>query len=137
MKEPDNQWQQANKKNTLNLAKWAIAWLIALSLACFGHKFIWSGNDTLTIIAIILTLLVGIGMLFANRRHLNGLDEMQQKIQLEAMALTLGVGLVASMIYSLLDTTNIISVDFEISNLIILMAITYFVGVLLGQRRYG
>lgn len=137
MKDPDNQWQQTNKKNTINLLKWTIVWLITLSLARFGHEFIWSGNHTFTLIAIVLNLIVGIGMLFANRKHLNGLDEMQQKIQLDAMALTLGVGLIASMIYSLLDITNMISTDVEISNLVILMAITYFIGVLLGQRRYG
>ena len=50
-------------------------------------------------------------MIVANKNHLRGLDEMQQKIQLEAMALALGVGLVAGLGYSTLSITNLITFD--------------------------
>jgi len=75
-------------------------------------------------------------MIMANKRHLNGLDEMHQKIQLEAMALSLGVGLVLGLAYSNLDVTNIIESDAEISHLVIVMGLTYLGGVIAGLKRY-
>ena len=75
-------------------------------------------------------------MIVANKNHLKGLDEMQQKIQLDAMAISLGVGIVCGISYSLLDQTNLISYDAEISHLIILMGLTYSAGTIIGRNRY-
>ena len=75
-------------------------------------------------------------MIVANKNHLKGLDEMQQKIQLDAMAISLGVGIVCGISYSLLDQTNLISYDAEISHLIILMSLTYMAGTIIGRIRY-
>ena len=79
---------------------------------------------------------MGVGMIMANKRYLDGLDELQRKIQLEAMALCLGVGLVAGLGYSSLDVTNVIPVHAEISHLVMLMALTYLAGIFLGRRKY-
>jgi hypothetical protein len=76
------------------------------------------------------------GVIVANKRHLLGLDELQQRIQLEAMALSLGVGLVAGLAYSNLDVANLIPGDAEISNLVILISLTYAAGIVAGQRKY-
>ena len=76
-------------------------------------------------------------MIVANKRHLKGLDEMHQKIQLEAMALSLGVGLVVGLSYSTLDVTDLIAFDAEISHLVILMGLTYGAGVAAGLKRYA
>ncbi|MCB0295658.1 MAG: hypothetical protein KDI38_11125 [Calditrichaeota bacterium] len=134
---PDtNAWEARTKKNTKSLALWTAAWTLSMALATFGPKFIWQGDRLLTILAILLNLGLGIGMIVANKRHLKGLDELQQKIQLEAMALALGVGLVGGLSYSLLDITNLIHSDAEISHLVILMALTYMGGIVAGQVRY-
>jgi hypothetical protein len=52
------------------------------------------------------------------------------------MALTLGLVLVFGLAYSLLDTTDIISVDAEISVVVIFMGLTYLAAVLLNNQRY-
>jgi len=75
-------------------------------------------------------------MILANKRHLRGLDELQQKIQLEAMALSLGIGLIVGLGYSNLDVTDVIGFDAEISHMVILMGLTYLVGVISGTRKY-
>ena len=75
-------------------------------------------------------------MILVNIKHLNGLDELQKKIQLEAMGIALGVGIVGGLSYSLLDTTNLITQDAKISFLIILIALTYMAGIIIGQKRY-
>ena len=52
------------------------------------------------------------------------------------MALTLGVGLVIGSSYELLEDIKLIPFEPEISHLIILMSLTYCVGIILGNRRY-
>ena len=56
--------------------------------------------------------------------------------QLEAMAITLGITLIAGIAYSSLDIVNVISGDAEISFLVMLMGITYLVSLLVVRRRY-
>jgi hypothetical protein len=107
-----------------------------MAVANFGPVFLWSRNKSVTAIAILINMAVGFGMIIANKRHLKSLDEMHQKIQLEAMALSLGVGLVAGLGYSNMDVTNLISFDAEISHLVILMGLTYLAGVISGVRKY-
>jgi len=125
---PENQGWQANvRRQTRRLGYWTLAWLLTLALANFGPAFLWDGNELVTIGAVGFNLLVGIGMIFANKNHLRSLDEMQQKIQLEAMGLTLGVVLVAGLAYSSLDIANVIRFDAEIAHVVILMGLTYLV----------
>ena len=52
------------------------------------------------------------------------------------MALTLGVGLVVGTSYELLEDIKLITFEPEISHLTILMCLTYFIGIILGNRRY-
>jgi hypothetical protein len=132
----DQDWNTRIKKNTKNLSLWTMAWTLSMALATFGPKYIWEGENTLTVLGVILNALLGAGMIFANIRHLNGLDDLQKKIQLEAMGIALGVGIVGGLSYTLLDTTNLISQDAEISYLVILIGLTYLFSVLIGQKRY-
>jgi len=110
--------------------------VLTMAVANFGPRLIWQFNESLTILAIVINMAVGFGMIVANKRHLKGLDEMHQKVQLEAMGLSLGVGLVVGLSYSNLDVTNIITADAEISHLVILMGLTYLAGVIFGLRKY-
>ena len=129
-------WKTRNNKKTAHLAGWTAGWVITMALATFGPTYLWDSQQWLTIIAIILNLSIGLGMIVANIRHLQMQDEMMQKIQLQAMALALGVGVVVGLSYSILDTTNIISSDAEISYLVILISITYLVSLIVNHRRY-
>lgn len=128
-------WEANVKRQTVKLGLWTLAWVISMALATFGPRFLWDG-DAVTVIAIGINLLIGVGMIRANRGHLKSLDEMQQKIHLEAMALTLGMGLVVGLAYSALDVANVIAFDAEISHLVILMGLTYLAAVIVGNRKY-
>ena len=125
-----------NKQNTLRLGYWTGAWLITMAVAVFGPVLVWQDNKVLTVIGIVINLAAGAGMIVANKHHLKGLDELQQKIQLEAMALALGVGLVAGLAYSTMDVTNLIGFDAQISHLVMLIGLTYGAGVAIGRRNY-
>lgn len=130
-----NGWAVRQKHNTQRLAVWTAAWVVSMAVATFGPTFIWAGDKLLSVIAIGVNVAVGAGMIIANKRHLLGLDEMQQRVQLEAMGITLGVGLVAGLGYSLLDITDVIAVDAEIAFLVILMSLTYLTALVTGMRR--
>ena len=129
-------WQKKASKTTAVLGFWTLAWVLTMALATFGPKFLWNSNELLTTIGILLNLVIGFGMIMANKRHLQSLDEMQQKVQLEAMALALGVAIVVGLAYSNLDVANIIGQDAEISHLVLLIGFTYLAAIFLGLRRY-
>jgi hypothetical protein len=129
-------WVAQGRKNTLRLGYWTGAWLVTMAVAAFGPLLMWQANQLLTALAIFLNIGIGFGMILANKNSLKGLDELQQKIQLEAMALSLGVGLVIGLGYSTMDTSNLISFDAEISHLVILMGLTYGAGIFVGRRKY-
>lgn len=136
MKKTEDHCVSNTKKTTINLAYWTGAWVISMALVAFGPKFLWDENPTLTILATLINLGFGIGLIFANKRHLNSLDELQRKIQLEAMAIALGVAVIFGLAYSNLDVTNLISYDAEISHLVILIGLTYLAGTIIGNLRY-
>jgi cytochrome c biogenesis protein CcdA len=120
------------RKGIKRLAFWTLAWVLSVALVSFGGEFLWDGNQAMSIAAIGLNLLIGILMVLANRRFVENLDELEKKIQLESMGLTLVVGLA----YSLLDVTNIIPWDAEISFLVMFMGICYLATVGMNTRRY-
>ena len=125
------------KKVTKNLALWTFLWLVSLAIATFGPIFLWEGNTTLSILAILLTTALGVGMIWANIRHLNVLDELQRKIQMDAMGIALGVGIVGGLSYSVMDIANVIPGDAEIGFLVMLISFSYIISLLVAKRRYA
>lgn len=130
-------WAEAQRRNTRGLALWTAAWLATVALATFGHEFLWGGHKAFSALAIVLQVAVGAGMILSNKRLLLGLDELQQRIQLEAMGITLGVALVAGIACAALDATNLAPFDAEIGLLVGLMGITYFAAVISRTRRFA
>ncbi|MFT5571840.1 MAG: hypothetical protein ACI9FR_000761 [Cryomorphaceae bacterium] len=130
-----NNWAASNRRNTVLLLFWTVAWVASLALAAFGPKLLWNFEPFLTVLAVLINLAVGLGMILATKRHLTGLDEMQQKIFRDASVLSLGVGLVFGNSYELLEDIKLISYQPEISHLIILMTLTFMTGMILGQRK--
>ena len=124
------------KTHTIRLGFWTGTWVLSTAVAAFGPKFLWNFNTSLSIVGVLIQLGIGFGMILANKRYLNVVDELMRKIQLEAMALTLGVGLVVGMSYELLEDIKLISFEPQIPHLIMLMGFTYIIGIILGNRRY-
>ena len=124
------------KKNTLRLFLWTVAWVLATAGVAFGSKNLWNFNTWLTIIAVLIHIGLGLGMIRVFKQYLLGLDELQRKIQLDAMALSLGIGLVLGCSYEMLEDIKLIPFEPEIPHLLILMSLTYVVGTVLGHRKY-
>ena len=125
------------KKATKNLALWTLFWLVSLAVATFGPKFIWQEDTTWSIIAVVINASFGVGLILAHIKHLSALDELQKKVQLDAMGIALGVGIVGGLSYSVMDISNIISGDAEISFLVMLISVSYMIALAIGKKRYS
>lgn len=123
-------------RTTLGLAAWTAGWTASVGLAAFGPGAFWNDQPTPTLLAIGLSVLVGIGMLFANKRHLQGMDELQRATQLQAMAWTLGAGLVGGVAWTLFARHGLIGFEAEIAHLMVFMGVVYMVGSVAGVLRY-
>ncbi len=132
---PSN-WENQTRLTTKRLGLWTLAWVLSMAVATFGPTFLWDGNNTTTVVFIVLNMLIGFGMMYAHKEHLLSLDEMQRKVQLESMALALGVAVVVGLAYSNLDIANIIRADAEISYLVMLIGVTYMISLFFANRRY-
>ncbi|MCH8219506.1 MAG: hypothetical protein IH892_22350 [Planctomycetes bacterium] len=122
-------------KNNIRLLGWVFAWVATMVFADKAELYQWYSSDFISIVAIVINAGIGIGMIVTYVRFLKESDELQRKIQLDALALAMGIGLVGSFTYSLLVTAKFI-IDAEISDIILLMVLTYIVGIIVGQVRY-
>ncbi len=123
-------------RNVTQLALWVLAWLASLALAGFGPSQLWDSQSFTSWAAIVVNLAVGVGLIAAHARYLQSVDELQRKILLDAMAVTVGVGLVAGCAYGVAVKTDLIGRDADIAYLIMLMGIVYAVASLAGNIRY-
>lgn len=128
--------RKERKKRTVQLAVWTWIWVATLAIATFGPKFLWEGNTILTVGAIGINLLIGILMILANKNLFNHYDELERKIHLESMGLTLGLAVVMGLSFSLLDQTNLIKFDADIGFLVGFIGITYMISLLINRKRY-
>ncbi|CAI8215145.1 MAG: Uncharacterised protein [Glaciecola sp. HTCC2999] len=132
-------------KNTKQLALWTGLWLVSLALVAFGPTLLWDYHKVMSVIAICVNLLMGVKMIMANKHHLEGLDELQQRIHLEAMALSLGCSMVFGAVYGLLDAVKLFDdvsnpangLFVNPSNILFVMGLTYGLGMFLAHRKYA
>lgn len=129
-------WASRLVRNTLGLAAWTVAWVASVALAAFGPGALWNDQPAPTLVAIAFSVLVGVGMLFANKRNLQGLDELQRTIQLQAMAWSLGAGLVGGTAWTLFARHDLVGFEAEIGHLVAFMALVYLAGCIAGVLRY-
>ncbi|WP_243074311.1 hypothetical protein [Microbacterium sp. SS28] len=118
------------------LAIWTIAWLATLALAQFAPEALWDAQPVLSWIAIALNVAVGIVWIASYARFLRGADDLQRKIQMDAMAAALGAGLVGGCAYAAASSAGLVSFDSDIAFLIALMAVAYLIAILVGSLRY-
>ena len=123
-------------KNSKELKIWTLAWTLSMAIATFGPQFLWNEESIGTLLAIIVNLILGVRMILANRKFINNGDELQKKIQLESLGLTLGLAVIVGLSYSLLDQMNLISGNAEISILVLFIGITYLVTMTVNNRKY-
>jgi hypothetical protein len=136
MNTKSNEWEATTRRNVRQLAYWTGSWVLTTAIATFGPKFIWNFNSTVSALFILINTIIGIGMIVMNRKYINGLDEMHRKVNMDAMAIALGVGVVGGLSYSMLDVANVIPYDAEIAFLVVLISVSYIIAIAAGYSRY-
>jgi hypothetical protein len=134
--QPPESYRSRTRANVMRLFLWNAAWGVATALMAFGPKFLWNKASVFTLLAVGLDIAVGVGMILANKKYLAELDELQRKVQLNAMGITLGVGLIAGVPFSVMDAYHMIPFHADIASLLILMSVTFLVSNLYGTWRY-
>jgi hypothetical protein len=133
---PENGYESRVRTNVIRLFRWNGAWAAATALMALGPKFLWNKALVFTLLAAGLDVAVGVGMILANKNYLAELDELQRKVQLNSMGITLGVAVVAGVPISVLDAYHVIPFHADVAYLLILMSLTFGVSNLYGTRRY-
>lgn len=128
--------KEERKKRTIQLAIWTFSWMITMAIATFGPLYLWDAQTAYSLMAILINLANGIAMIIANRKLFNHYDELEKKLHLESMALTLGLTVIVGLSYSLLDQTNLIASDAEIAILVQFTGLTYYITLLINRKRY-
>jgi uncharacterized membrane protein len=87
-------------------------------------------------LAALLPFGLGVGTMLAYRRFLREADELLRKIQLDALAASVGVGMLAGFTNHLLVRTGVLSSE-HVLVVISLMMVAYAAGVSFGTKRYS
>ena len=136
MKPTEKGYESRVRSCVMRLVRWSGAWAAVTALMAFGPRFIWHKALVFTLLAIALDVAVGIGMILANKSYLAELDELQRKVQLNSMGITLGVGLIAAAPFSVMNAYHVIPFHADIAHLVMVMVVTFAVSNLYGTRRY-
>jgi hypothetical protein len=136
VKATENGYQSRIWTGTVRLFCWSAAWVAATAFLKFGPKFLWNQTPALTLLAAAFNLAVGIGLILANKNYITELDELQQKVYLNALGITVGVGLIAGVPYAVLDSYNLVPFHADISHLLMVMSVTFVASNVYGNLRY-
>jgi len=136
LKADSNNYPIRIAKSSLHLLRWTVAWVATTALAGLGPGLIWDYATLPTILAILVNLGIGFRLILQIKRYVQALDELGQKIFLNAASITLGVVMVCGVSYELLEDIRLISGEPQISFLIALMSLTFMASHLAGHRKY-
>ena len=125
-----------DQQNQFRILAWMVAWIGAWLVAVFAIKYGWLAAGAPLFAAALVTMGLGVATMLAYRRFLREADELIRKIELEALALTVGAGLVGGLGYLLLERSGVVEKPGS-SVILVLMMFTYAIAVVIGQRRYS
>ena len=114
-----------DRQNEFRILVWTFLWTAAWLGILFALKRNWLAVGAPAIAATALSTLLGVRMLWAYRRFLIEADELRRKIELEALALAFGIGMVAGITYPILEEAGAIA-EADIYHFMFLLIVTYF-----------
>ena len=123
------------KKHTKILMAWTFAWVVSLAILSAGVNYLWD-NLLITKIGLLINLAIGIGMIIANKNLFKHYDELQKKIQFEAMALTLGLAVVVGVVYEISFDFGVIDSEPEFEYLVFFICFSYIASTIINSLRY-
>ena len=120
------------------LAIGAVAWVATLALASLGPGSLWGSEQTaISWAAVGLNLVVGVAWIVVYIRYLRAVDELQRKIQLEALAATLGVGWIGGFSWVVADMVGLVeSTESTLAIFSAGLGIVFVIAIAVGFIRY-
>jgi hypothetical protein len=125
---------ERDRRNQRRVIAWSLAWTLCWVVGALAIDNGWWDATAAGVAAAVLSALLGVALLLAYGRFLREADELRRKIEVEALALAFGVGLVGGISYWLLGASGIVA-EAEILHVIVLMIVTHSLGILIGSRR--
>jgi len=127
---------QRDRRNQNKVNVWGLCWVASWLGVNTGIKYEWLQGPAMVMAGLLLTTLLGVVLIQVFRRFLREADELKRKIELEALAFSVGVGLVGGVSYTILQRAGFAS-DLGFNVTVMLICMTYVVCVILGHRRYA
>ena len=129
-------FKELQHKSTKRLAVWTMIWVLSTALATFGPEMLWE-YSLYTYAGVALFLITGAAMIWANRKCLMDQDELQRRMHLEAMSITLGVAVVLGLGLSILDQQDLLfGFDLDFAFITIIISVSYMLSLLINLRRF-
>lgn len=125
-----------DRQNQRRIIAWSFLWMASWVALVRGIDNEWMPAGWPVALAVALTLLPAALTLLAYRRFLREADELRRKIELDALALAFGVGVVGGMSYFALGRAGVVAMD-DFLSVILAMVATHSLGVWIGHRRYS
>jgi hypothetical protein len=122
-------------RDNLALVGWIFAWMASLTVSDKAALYGWWSAEWITWLSIAVNFALGVWVAIRFVRMLRGMDDLQRKIQFDALAFSFGVSVVATISYSLLVTWGYIT-DEEVSDIFVVMCVAYSLAVVTGALRY-
>src|SRR6185437_12571391 len=121
----ENGYQSRTRANTMRLLRWNFTWAAVTLLMAFGPGFIWHKALVFTLLAVGLDVAMGVGMILATIKYVTELDDLQRKVYLNALGITVGVALITGVPYAVLDAYHVMHFKANFGHLVILMGLTF------------
>ncbi|MDA7567427.1 hypothetical protein N9F79_01700 [Flavobacteriaceae bacterium] len=123
------------KKQNKVLLGWTLAWVLSLAFLTGAENTLW--NDLIyTKIGLLINLVIGIVMIVAHKNLFKTYDELQKKIQFEAMAITLGLAVVVGLTYEVSFDFGVIDKEPEFEYLMLFICFSYVASTIISAIRY-
>ena len=123
------------KKQTKIMLAWTLAWVLSIAFLTGAVNTLWD-NIIFTQIGLIINLAIGVGMIISNKNLFKTYDELQKKIQFEAMAITLGLVVVVGLVYEISFDFGVIDKEPEFEYLMLFISFSYVASNMINARRY-
>ena len=125
-----------DRANQFRVTVWSLLWVVSWLGTTLAIVNDWLPSGPPVVLLTAVSALIGVGMISAYRRFLRQADELRRKIELDALALAVGVGLVGGVAYELLSRAEMVAGGRRFMVAMMLICLTYVMGVVFGIRRY-
>ena len=126
--------KKLNKSTKISMA-WVFAWVASTAFLSYGVNFLWD-NLLITKIGLVINLAIGVGMIIAQKNVFKHYDELQKKIQFDAMAITLGLAVVVGLVYEISFDFGVIDSEPEFEYLVFFISFSYITSMIISSRKY-